>query len=239
MATGFWPIQQGNLASSSNPLPSLSSGVRSSLVGQGLMQEVAAGPSLRQSYAKIGTPTSISSVVVQAGDIIFVTYTSADALETLTCADSVNTYTQLGTGHYDANAANCVYAWQATAATSTTLTITISSPNGTGAQIYVGVVSGATGVDAWGFGSAEGSSGTSHTGASLTLTQANDYVLTTWAEWSTGGVTWTDGQGLSSLQSSSTGTISKFVGGTVSSSGTWADTATTSSGAYCVSVTAA
>ena len=198
---------------------------------------------LRASYT--ANSNSVGSVVVQAGDQVVVVYTENNTYSTsiVACTDNAsgfsNCYNPL-TGRYDATSGISIYAFMTLITVSATLTLTVAGGLGlTGPQIYVAVISGSKGLNAWAVNTAEGSNQTSHTGPTLSLTQTGDYVISHWAEWNATTATWSAGNGLSTLQSSSTGTVGKMFGGVIGSSGNWADSATSSLACRGVNVTIA
>jgi VCBS repeat-containing protein len=188
---------------------------------------------LRHSYITRSVKVQ-SGVAVTVGDIIVVFLGGASSVNiTSSCADNssggTNTYTkQTGTyGYLFTNAGMSIDVFTAKAKATETLTITVTSTLPTADDIAVQVISGAAAssyVESIAYQDCVSGGGTSFTGASITTTNANDYLACFWdADYN--GVTWTEnGAGFTIDSQSVTGVNSYRV---VSSIGTYADKVTT------------
>ena len=140
-----------------------------------------------QAYS-VYIATSIANVVVQANDLILVFYQVWMNPAASPCTDNAsggsNTYYQAESHSFNDGSHDCHQRiWYAKAKASETLTI---STTGTDCGLSVHVVrpdSGNFALDAHNH-SDEGSGGgsTSHTGASITTSQANCYIAVLWGQ---------------------------------------------------------
>lgn len=130
------------------------------------------------SFTAVGTPKSVASVAVQAGDLIVVTAIVEDSAYTFgTPSDGTNTYTS----RVNASATSwCrVQMWTATAAGNATLTISNTLSNATKEWGF--------GVSVWRNHNSFGNTGTQTTGdpanCSITTAAANSAILWAAGDW--------------------------------------------------------
>lgn len=206
--------------------------------------------SLRNSYTTPATSAKIQAgVSVVAGDLIIVAYRDdgSGGLNLTSCADNAsggsNTYREAGIGNYISNTTGEIHLYYALAKATETLTITLTNVV-TGsyyAVVTVHVVSGALQnlsniLDAYAYDIAEGSSTTAHTSASITTTNANDYIFTFWSQDATNSISLTEnGTGFTKRQENTVWTVagpSTSFDKIVSSTGTYSQTITSSAATF-------
>lgn len=145
-----------------------------------------ATPAIRNKYISTTSSNSIS-ISVTAGDAIIIMCEYANSLGTQACSDNAaggsNTYSHIGSGHYYSAAFTTLYVHYAKAKATESLTVTTADGGNTayrlGAVVVTGLADNPLDTYAW---SAPESAGTTHNGPSITTTNANDYLLTWWAQ---------------------------------------------------------
>jgi len=196
---------------------------------------------LRQSYR--AAAKTISSIAVQAGDLVVVGLYQDGALATTSCADNAaggsNVYTKAAEKNITDGAGCGIYLYYAKAKATASLAIT-GTISGTGYNtIFVHVYSGnfdtsnaLHGVQTKG----EVTRTTGHTGASLTTTVADALLFSFWGEPSGSGTISENGAGFVERQEDAgTATYDRIV----SSAGTYADAVTSTVSAAFASILAA
>ncbi len=195
---------------------------------------------LRQSYKAVNSKV-VSSVAVQAGDLILVGLYQDGGLVTTSCADNAaggsNVYTKAAEKNITDGAGCGVYLYWAKAKATATLTIT-GTIGGSGYPLaFVHVYSGTFGANpVHGFQTkGEVTRGTAHTSGALTTTVANALLLCLWGEPSGSGTISENGAGFTERQEDAgTGTYDRIV----SSVGTYADAVTSTVSAAFASILA-
>lgn len=147
-----------------------------------------ATPVIRNKYITTSSSNSVASVSVTAGDYIIVMCEYANSLGTQACSDNAsggsNTYSHIGSGHYYSAAFTTLYVHYAKAKATETLTITTADGGNTAYRLGVVVVTGladTSPLDTYAWSTTE-TAGSTHVGPSITTTNANDYLLTWWAQ---------------------------------------------------------
>lgn len=194
-----------------------------------------ATPAIRNKYLS-STASNTIAISVTAGDYIIVGLGFANSLATATCVDNAsggsNTYYQLGSGHFVANSGTTLYAFYAKAKATESLTVTVGDGGDTCERLCVHVVTGiasTSALDTYAWLTAEGALSTTHTGPSITTTNANDYLMTIWFN-EVAGVTHTEtGSGFTLQQQNNVMMTADRV---VTSIGTYNDSITTTSSTY-------
>jgi hypothetical protein len=184
-----------------------------------------------------------ASVSVNAGDLIVVTHTHDDNVDTTACADNSaggsNTYNAVGTGTFYASGAGTTHlkSFYAIAKASETLTISATTTSTSYPSVSVVVIQGckadlATVLDQYAYDAQEGAASTAHTSASITTTNADDIILCIWAgDTASSGIT-ENGTGFTEMA----GAIDSYTNGActtalykiVTATGTYSDTVTSS-----------
>lgn len=196
---------------------------------------------LRQSYIASNAKV-VSSVAVQAGDLILVGLYQDGALVTTSCADNAaggsNAYTKVAEKNITDGAGCGVYLFWAKAKATETLTIT-GTMGGSGYPIiFAHVYSGTFGANPLHAFQTKGETArsTSHTSASVTTTAAAALLFCLWGEPSGSGTIAENGAGFTERKEDhGTGTYDRIV----SSAGTYADAVTSTVSAALVSILAA
>ena len=212
------------------------------ILGTDFWQGVSNAPALRAAYSSVSKGQTGVSVV--AGDLIVVGYTTTGTDDkNATCADNAggggNTYNQCGSGAFWTTAAVVISVFYAIAKATETLSVTITHALGNYPIIFVHVVSGAdqtlsSVLDGYRFDAAEASTSTTHTSASITTTNANDYLFVLWSQDYGGPCTLTEnGSGFTKQKEKTSGDpMGASFDRVVSSMDTYSDTITSSQAEY-------
>jgi len=193
---------------------------------------------LRQSY--IANAKTISSIAVQAGDLVVVGLYQDGVQVATSCADSgSNTYSKVAEQHITDGAGCGVYLYYAVAGATGNLTITGTMAGSGDNSIFVHVYSGtftlATALQTY---QAKGETvrSTSHTSGSVTTTTADALLFCLWGEPSGSGTISENGSGFTERQEDA-GTAS--YDRIVSATGTYANAVTSTVSAAFATVLAA
>lgn len=153
-----------------------------------------------KQYSALG---KVITVPVVVGDLVIVAFSVAGSLVAASIADNAsggtNTYSEIGSGAGYTSPIHG-HVWYAVAKATETLTITVTSSASTSACTYVHVVTGAdttlaTVLDQGTWDADEGARSTAHTSASITNTNASDYIFSFWFNDDAGGTYQENGTG--------------------------------------------